>query len=377
MANARQINGAQSEKPVKATPLYVGRTSSGIWTNRSPLRDATTTRVTEKYYGPAGDAMIAGSNVEVTNRLTLARRPGNPQYDGTNAYSDILAFDEFRFSKALADIWGETVEQIDTMVDTKLNLFANHNGTSQSIQPKSVGSGQSFMQEVGTQLYFGDGIDQKKWNQSLFVRDTTNDSNGLNTAAHPFMSTNLIDPNNNIQQMIGCLIATISTVAISNNILTVTLDNPLGSSTQFPGMFDNPGGIQAEGTMFMLWGFQGTAAAFLDGATITLTAATTLNGVTLTADFTHNFLAPTSVEGNGFVQIESGISSGLASTLTSAVTITAIMPLSPTLGEPGVTSGATVPVWGTTVPSAADFFQGSITIDGNEIWVNRGNPTEN
>src|ERR1035438_3680545 len=229
MANALQINGAQSEKPVKATPLYVGRTSSGIWTNRSPLRDATTTRVTEKYYGPAGDAMIAGSNVEVTNRLTLSRRPGNPQYDGINPYSNIIAFDEFRYSKSLSDIWGTTIEQIDTMVDTASALYANNNGNSKLVWTKSTGAGQDFMQEVGSQLYFGNGIDQKKWNQSFFVRNTGNNSSVLNTNAYPFINTYLVDPNGNIQQLIGAQIAQITAAAVSGNIATLTLSASLGT----------------------------------------------------------------------------------------------------------------------------------------------------
>ena len=376
MSNSLQINGAQSEKRVKATPLYVGRNTTGLWTNRSPLRDANTSRISEKYYGPSGDAMIAGSNVEVTNRLTLTRRPGNPQYDGTNTYTDILAFDEFRYSKSLSDIWGTATEQIDTMVDTATALYANNNGTSTEVLAKSTGAGQSFMQEVGTQLYFGDGIDQKKWNQSLFVRNIANDSSGLNVDAYPFMNTDLIDPNGNIQQMIGCLIATISTVKIADNVLTVTLDAQLGDNTQFPGMFDIPGDVSPiidTGTQFVLWGFQGTAAAFLNGATITLSAPTTAGGVTLIADFTAPTLAPTSVEGKGYLQIASGLICGTPNALTGAGTITAIMPSTLV----GLTTGTAVPTWGTTVPAASNSFCGSLTIDGDIIWYNRGIPTQN
>src|SRR5208282_3845615 len=186
MPNALQISGAQSEKQVKFAPLYVGRIFSGIWTNRSPLRDAHTNRIEEKFYGPCGDAMIAGSNVEVTNRLTLSRRPGNPRYD-TNVYTGILAFDEFRYSKALSDAWGVNTEQIDVMVDTTTALHANNNGVDTTVWTKTVPAGggvagQSFMQEVGTQLFFSDAVDQKKWNQSLFVRQTSNNGLGLNVA---------------------------------------------------------------------------------------------------------------------------------------------------------------------------------------------------
>src|ERR1019366_7831363 len=201
MSNALQINGAQSEKQVKFAPLYVGRIFSGIWTNRSPLRDATTNRISEKYFGPAGDAMIGGSNVEITNRLTMSRRPGNPRYDLVNQYTDVLSFDEFRFSKPLSDIWGTNIEQIDTMVDTATTLYADTNANTKTpVWTKTASAGQSRMQAVGTQLYFGNGIDQQKWNQSLFVRDDSNNSKTLNTAAYPFMETYTIsNPTSNPQ----------------------------------------------------------------------------------------------------------------------------------------------------------------------------------
>ena len=380
MSNALQLNGATPDKPTKATPIYVGRIFSGIWTNRSPLRDATTDRITEKFYGPAGDAMIAGSNLEITNRLTLSRRPGNPLYDATNAYTNIIAFDEFRYSKALSDSWGASTEQIDTMVDTAAALYANNNGSSSLVYTKSAGAGQSLMQSVGSQLYLGNGIDRKKWNQSLFVRNSSNNSLGLNVEGYPFMTTSLVDSNGNLQQLIGCLIATISTVAIANNVLTITLDAALGAVGNTgiaSGMFDNPGGIQAAGTQFMLWGFAGTAAAFLNGATVTLNAATTLNTTTLTADFTAPTLGTTSVEGNGYLQIINGVVSGVANALIPAVAITAIMPAAVTDSLPGLTVGASVPTWGTTVPAVSNHFQGSLTIDGNAMWVNRGTPTQN
>lgn len=358
MANALQINGAQSEKPVKATPLYVGRNTTGLWTNRSPLRDAATGRISEKYYGPSGDAMIAGSNVEVTNRLTLSRRPGHPQYDGSNTYTDILSFDEFRYSKPLSDIWGTTIEQIDTMVDTKTALFANNNGTSTPVWTKSSGAGQDFMQEVGTELYFGNGIDQKKWLQSLFVRNTTNNSSVINTLAYPFINTYLIDPNQNIEQLIGVQIAQITGASCTANVLTITLSAPLGT-----GYNATPaGGFQAVGTFFTIWGCTG-AAAVLNGQTLALTQQYT-GGTTMV----FSFVSATNFTVTGMIailQVANGVTSGIADSLGDVV-ITSV-----------VTTGSSVPTWGTTVPSAANNFQGSIVVDGNAIWVNRGSTVEN
>jgi len=359
----------------------VGRIFSGLWTNRSPLRDANTSRIQEKYYGPSGDAMIAGSNVEVTTRLTLARRPGNPIYDAVNQYTDILSFDEFRYSKALSDAWGTQIEQIDTMVDTVTALHANTNGFDTLVWTKTPKAGQSFMQEVGSQLYFGNGIDQKKWNQSLFVRQASNNSTLINNAAYPFMNTYIVVPvpstspvQYQIQQLIGAQLAVITGIQVTNNVLTVTIASPLGTSingapftSTTPGTFN-----QAKGTMFMTWRMG--AASFLEGATIKLNAQYVSTGggsTTLTAAYVHPNVTVTGL--NGILQIENGVLSGVADTLTPPdVTI-----IAGSASNPGVTTGSTVPVWGTTAPSAANNFEGSITVDGNAIWINRGDPTEN
>lgn len=333
MSNVLATSGAQPDKPTKFAPMYTGRFFTGIWTSRSPLRDAASSRNEEKYYGPRGDAMIAGANVEITNRLTMGRRAGNPIYDNVNTYSNVLAYDEFRINKGLSDVFGTTLEQIDVMTDQTDQLYASNGTARQSVFTKTSGAGQSHMKQVANQLYFGNGIDNKKWNQSLIVRNSGNNSTAINTDSYPFFDTFLIDNNNNIQQMIGVKISTISAAAITSNVLSLTVAS-LGAN-------------QAVGTQFMLWGFTNAATKFLNGATIALNAAYTSGGTTLTAVFTH---ADMSQADTGYVQIEAG-------------------------GSP--VTGVSVPTWGTTVPAAANNFNGSITIDGTVIWINRGSPTQN
>lgn len=334
MANALALNGAQPQKSTPFGAMYTGRMFTGLWTNRSPLRDAASTRIEEKFYGPRGDAMIAGSNVEVSNRLTLIRRPGNPIYDNTNTWSNVLSFDEFRINKGLSDVFGTTIEQIDLMVDQSDALYAvNGTNTRELVFTKSTGAGQSYMKQVANELYFGNGIDNKKWLQSLFMRDSGNNSTAINTNSYPFMDTFLIDPNNNIQQMIGTKVSDVSNVAITDNVLTLTVSD-LGADYDV-------------GAQFMLWNFSNVNTKFLNGATITLSVAYTSGGTTLTAPWIH---ADMSQADTAYVQLDSG-------------------------GSP--VTGGSVPVWGTTTPSASNFFNGSVTLDGNVIWINRGSPTEN
>src|ERR1035437_4732981 len=137
MPNPLAIAGGQPQKQVRFAPIYTGRWSSGIWTNRSPLRDANTTRISEKYYGAAGDALIAGSNAEITNRLTLARRPGNSPYD-TNSWIAPDRFYSFR-------MFGSNTEQIDVMVDQATALYSLYQGVKSLVWSKSAGAGQSYM----------------------------------------------------------------------------------------------------------------------------------------------------------------------------------------------------------------------------------------
>lgn len=51
MSNNLGLAGATPRKQPKFAPIFTSRFFSGIWTNRSPLRDATTSRIVEKFYG--------------------------------------------------------------------------------------------------------------------------------------------------------------------------------------------------------------------------------------------------------------------------------------------------------------------------------------
>jgi hypothetical protein len=318
MPNNLGLNGGQPQKAVRFAPIYTGRWSSGIWTNRSPQRDANTTRLVEKFYGPSGDALIAGSNVEITNRLTLARRPGNSAFDA-NSWTAPDRFYSFR-------MFSSSSEQIDVMVDQATALYSLYNGVKTLVWTKSTGAGQSYMQSVGNSLYFGNGQDNKKWLQSLVVW-----SGGAkwNTPSTPFFSTFLIDPNGNIQQLTGTAIP-ISTIQVTSGVLTITSSATLtsvlaiGDSVTFPTT--------------------GMTATFLEGQTVTVTG---VSGSTFTANFAHANYGPTADTGN--------------------------------IGSLDATpvSGALPPTWSTVVPAAGNFYQGGITVDGTVQWTNRGNPIEN
>jgi len=110
-------NGGQPQKPPKAATLYTGRFFYGLNTNRSPLRGLNTAFVEKFYSGSSNDALIGGLNTEISNRLTLCRRPGNPIYTNPTTgvasatFDDVDRFESFH-------LLGPTTEDIDVMIDT-------------------------------------------------------------------------------------------------------------------------------------------------------------------------------------------------------------------------------------------------------------------
>ena len=403
MANALQSSGANPGKQTKAAPIYTGRFFSGINTNRSPLRDARGSRYEEKFIGPAGDALIDGSNLEVTNKLTIGRRPGNPIYDTVNEWQNILSFDTFRISKALNDAFGQVTEEIFVMVNEGPDVGGYEPGNASlsainSAFQKQVGdissspavwesaspsAGQTYGIQVGNEWYFGNGVDNKKWLQSLFVRSTANNSTDLPINTYPFMSTFYVDSNNYIQQLIGAVVQSanqnppdnpslsdiyIKSVGVSDNVLTITTNaapyNP-GSPTPIP-----------IGTQYIIWssdngpsgqfGVNGSvsgALAFLQGMTVTTLTDWTAGGggyqITSAIDWPN--LATTNVTQTTYPDFATlQIINGAAATVNNTVL-----------------TGTFVPTWGTQVPSASNNFGGGITFDGQAIWVNRGETVEN
>jgi hypothetical protein len=319
MSNQFALAGAQPQKQSRFAPIFTGRWYSGLWTNRSPLRDANTTRLSEKFYGPSGDALIDGSNVEITNRLTLTRRPGNSEYAEVDEPVD--RFYSFH-------LFGLNEEKIRVMVDHPTSLhYIDESGNHNDVFNKSTGAGQSYMQSVGNSLYFGDGVDNKKWLQNL-----TQWASGAkwNTPTTPFLSTFLLDDANNIQQLTATVIP-ISTTQIASNVLTVTSSETLdvvlstGLEVTFPS---------------------GMSASFLDGEVVTISSVSTN---TFTATFNHANSGPTSETGKYAVVLAGG------------------KPI----------SGTVTPVWSTTVPSSSNYFQGGYTYDGTAQWTNRGNFVQN
>ena len=346
-------NGGQPQKQPKYAPIYQGRFFNGLNTNRSPLRAASASHIAEKFYSDSsGDALISGSNIEVSNRLTLIRRPGNPIYD-SHTYNRPDSFDEFRVNKAQSDVFNNSsatpLENIFTMIDESgaNHLYSLTSGLTRGGNLgldflKATNAGQSYMQAVGNSLYFANGVQNKKWLTSLFTRTSAGNNTFLQGAdglagTYPF-GTFLIDPaTGNIQQFIGITIGNITNVTVSAGVLSLTV-NVTSDTLDYP-----------EGTSFQLWGLTDSNNTWLNGYTITLTQK-----------YDHTLVGRKFVgSANGHADY-SHSESGQAFVIQAGTT--------PVIAE----TGGSVPTWGTTKPAFSNNFMGSLTLDGNTVWINRG-----
>ena len=161
MSNLIQKAGAQPSKQPRYAPIFTNRYATGIWTQRSPLRDAASTRIEEEFYGARGDALIDGLNCEVSTKLTFIRRPGLSVYN-SQTFPAINRFYENRTSTYNASQTSST-ENIQVIVDTASTIYdATGPSTKTSLFTKTSGADATSFQSVGNALYFSDGPDQKK-----------------------------------------------------------------------------------------------------------------------------------------------------------------------------------------------------------------------
>jgi len=332
MAGSLQLAGAQAgNKAPRYAPLYTSRYYSGLCTQRSPLRSAGSS-YEERYLGTRGDALIDGSNCEITPKLTLARRPGNSVYN-SNLFTGVDYFYAFR-------MFGPTSETIEVLADTATGVYIISNNQDTLLYAKPPGAGQTFFQSVGNTLFFGNGETQQKFVQSLFTRTASSaglpnigNSVTLSAASTPFISTYLIDSNGNLEELYATEVTTISNVAYveATNTLTLTVGSTAGIT---------------DGDNYVIW--NAGVATWLNGVTWTVLTAV---GTTVTANLLNIIHA----------DYASAADTGNVTDAQGGIPVT----------------GASVPVWNTQVPDAGNDFQGGITIDGTAVWINRGNPLEN
>ena len=157
-----KLSGAQEPAPDKYTSLATIKFLGGLQTQRSAFASIDT-RYNSRFLGGKPDALIAGSNVEISNSLTLQRRPGLIPYGVSNIPAPVAFYD-----------WElATTTDIVLVIDTNLpggdNLAGNYGAifnystTHSGIYVnKSAQSNQTNFMDVVNNLYMGDGVDLYK-----------------------------------------------------------------------------------------------------------------------------------------------------------------------------------------------------------------------
>jgi hypothetical protein len=164
-----RVSGAQEPQPDKWVSLATIKFIGGLQTQRSPFASIDT-RYNTKFLGGKPDALIAGLNVEISNELTLIRRPGLSAYGVANIPTPTNFFD-----------WQlATTGDINLVIDTETGGGDNSVGTSGGILRytgylqsasggyagiylnKSFGSKQTNFFDIVNTMYMGNGKDLYK-----------------------------------------------------------------------------------------------------------------------------------------------------------------------------------------------------------------------
>ena len=219
---------------------------SGLITQQNPMAGGAVPFLQQKFYSATRyDRLIGGVNCELSVRLSMVRAPGSSQYN-SQTFTKPNRFCSF---KPIIN----NQEQIHVMVDTASNVYDGTGPSGKiSIWNKSPGSGKTQFQAVGDELFFGNGIDQKKWVLSELIWQANTLYDGAATSDQN-LGDFIIDTNSNIQQAVGGFTLIISNVQISTNVLTLTLDtstlpDPSGTPT---GSAATTGGALAAGNHFI------------------------------------------------------------------------------------------------------------------------------
>lgn len=156
--NQLQAAGSHDPHEGRYASIFTSRFFLGLWTNRNPLRSPAGV-IYENFYHLGGtDALIAGTNVEISNRLTICRRPGN-----TAGLAGVLS------SATIPDIpdsfysFHEIGGTVRVFVDTPTAPYLVTSANVIPIFTKAGGVTQSFFQGIGQSLYISDAKEQQKW----------------------------------------------------------------------------------------------------------------------------------------------------------------------------------------------------------------------
>lgn len=179
-----ELKGARTEE--KYTSLATIKFFAGLQTQRSPFAPLDT-RYGTRFLGGKPDALLAGSNIELTNKATLQRRPGLVAF-GTSSVPPPLTF----YSWEQTNPFG-----ISLIVDTASAIYQYSTTNAGIYLNKATGSKQANFLTLINTAYFGDGVDLFKLvGPNLLVQSNTFTNATFWTLGNsPTLTTGQTDPN--------------------------------------------------------------------------------------------------------------------------------------------------------------------------------------
>lgn len=178
--------GAAPE-PTEYATLPMDRYITGLWTQRSLLRDADVPYLYGKFYSASRyDSLCDGLNRELSSLLSLDRAPGSTQYSGGFPGEAAYSFYSYKWIQ-------DGVEQLNVLQDSPGIIWNITPSVQANLFNKSTG-GKARFAGVNTELFFSDGVNQKKWLRA-----------GKAWALHKKFTIGnyIIDSNGNIQSFQG------------------------------------------------------------------------------------------------------------------------------------------------------------------------------
>ena len=249
--NLLQAAGARDSKEIRYAPIFTNRFFMGMWTNRNTLR-APTGIIYENYYKIGGtDALLGGTNVEVSNRLTLIRRPGNTA-GLTSVLSSANVPDVIDSFYSFHEIGGA----IRVFADTPTSPYLITSSAVIPIFTKAAGVTQTFFQGIAQSLYFSDAKEQQKW----LDFGAGNPGNSFATITNTSLTSNvatIVSQNNFAPGQTVVISGTTNSSGLFNGTFTVTAAN--SSQFQFNLTHANVTAASDSGFANGTWNWQMTA----------------------------------------------------------------------------------------------------------------------
>jgi hypothetical protein len=167
--------------------LHINRWIAGLHTNRAAI--STPFRVSNGRTIVYHDALIDGSNVEISPANTLVRRPGWSKQCTASYGSDVPKAIQ---GAILPDSTGASVAKI--LLDTDQKIYDVGASSLTALYTKTT-TNQTFFQQVGNLLFMSDGAVNQKFNGQA----VTNNGIVAPTAAPTITNLNLYDFNGGAQ----------------------------------------------------------------------------------------------------------------------------------------------------------------------------------